>query len=150
MSLQNTLKEAVKVIPECLAAGYVDISTGLLLGVNTVNSHPSSVLELVAAATADMFAGKNVTQIENLFKKSRGVTSQNHYFKEIIVNSDNLIHVFIRGANENRVGVFVCNNSAMLGMVLNGARQVMPHIEESATMKVELSTPTSTSASIVL
>ncbi|MGD8999786.1 MAG: hypothetical protein PVF75_05190, partial [Granulosicoccaceae bacterium] len=73
MSLDSTLQEAVASIPECVAAGYVDLSTGMLLGVKTVESHPAEVLEVVAAATADLFQGTNVMLIESMFKKSRGV-----------------------------------------------------------------------------
>jgi hypothetical protein len=39
-------------IPECVAAGYVDMATGMLLAVNTVDSHPQEVLDTVSAATA--------------------------------------------------------------------------------------------------
>ena len=35
--------------------------------------------------------------IETLFKRSRGMSDDgHHYFQEIIINSDNLIHVFLR------------------------------------------------------
>jgi hypothetical protein len=131
MSLDKALQDSVAAIPECVAAGYVDLSTGMLLGVKTVDSHPAEVLEVVAAATADLFQGSNVTLIENMFKKARGVENDgHHYFQEIIVNSDNLIHVFIRTkANEEHVVVFVCRKSANLGMVLTKARSSLPGLE---------------------
>jgi hypothetical protein len=129
--LDQQLNTAAASIPECLAAGYVDIASGMLLGVKTVDSHPSEVLDLVAAATADMFAGPNVSMIEKLFKKSRGVANDNHhYFQEIIVNSDNLLHVFMRGKRyPDYVAVFVCRKSANLGMALTKARMAMPELE---------------------
>ncbi|XHH50286.1 hypothetical protein LVJ77_12160 [Conchiformibius kuhniae] len=131
--LQRVLTEATNSINECVAAGYVDIQTGLLLGVNTLDSHPSAVLELVAAATADLFAGQNVTEIERMFKQARQSSSNRRYFQEIIVNSDNLIHIFIRGQrDENHVAVFVCRNKALLGMVLSQARKMMPALESAA------------------
>ena len=129
--LNQQLNTAAASIPECLAAGYVDIGSGMLLGVKTVDSHPSEVLDLVAAATADMFAGPNVSMIEKMFKKSRGVADDNHhYFQEIIVNSDNLLHVFMRGKRyPDYVAVFVCRKSANLGMALTKARIAMPALE---------------------
>ena len=128
MSLDKVLQDSVAAIPECVAAGYVDLSTGMLLGVKTVDSHPAEVLEVVAAATADLFQGSNVTLIESMFKKARGVENDgHHYFQEIIVNSDNLIHVFLRSmANEEQVVVYVCRKSANLGMVLTKARSSLP------------------------
>lgn len=128
MSLDKALQDSIASIPECVAAGYVDLTTGMLLGVKTVDSHPAEVLEVVAAATADLFQGSNVTLIESMFKRARGVENDgHHYFQEIIVNSDNLIHVFMRSKdNEEQVVVYVCRKSANLGMVLTKARSSMP------------------------
>lgn len=133
MSLDKALQDSIAAIPECVAAGYVDLSTGMLLGVKTVDSHPAEVLEVVAAATADLFQGTNVVLIENMFKKARGVKNDDHhYFQEMIINSDNLIHVFIRTAdNEEHVVVYVCRKSANLGMVLTKARSTVPALSKA-------------------
>jgi len=134
MSLDKSLQQAVKDVPECVAAGYVDMESGMLLSAKTVDSHPAEVLEVVAAATADMFQGTNVSLIESMFKKSRGVADDgHHYFQEMIIMSDNLIHVFMRSkANEQHILVVICRNSANLGMVLTKARAALPAVEKAA------------------
>lgn len=133
MALDATLTKAQQSIPECVAAGYVDMSTGMLLGVKTVDSHPQEVLDLVAAATADLFQGQSVTSIEKLFRKSRGQGENGqHYFKEIIVFSENLLHVFLRSRKkQDQAVVFVCRANANIGMVLTKSRQSLPEIEGS-------------------
>jgi hypothetical protein len=73
-----------------------------------------------------------VRMIESIFKKARGLKdNDHHYFQEIIVNSDNLIHVFVRAKNEDQVACFVCRRSANLGMALTKARGAMPGLEAS-------------------
>lgn len=131
--IDQQLNTAISSIPECLAGGYVDIESGMLLAVKTVDSHPSEVLDLVAAATTDLFAGPNVTLIEKMFNRSRGLPDKgHHYFQEILVNSDNLIHIFLRGKRHpSYVAVFVCRRSANLGMALTKARLAMPELEAS-------------------
>ncbi|MGE4376217.1 MAG: hypothetical protein AB7E10_02455 [Burkholderiaceae bacterium] len=133
MSLDAKLSALISTIPECVAGGYVDIGSGMLLAVKTVDSHPREVIELVAAATADLFAGQNITMIEKLFKKARGVPDDgHHYFQEIVVNSDNLLHVFLRGKRyQDYVAVFVCRRTANLGMALTKARMAMPELESA-------------------
>ena len=133
MSLDAALNKAASLVPECLAAGYVDTESGMLLAIKTVDSHPREVIDLVAAATADLFNGPNVSMIERMFKKSRGVTDDgHHYFQEIIVNSDNLLHIFLRGKKyTGHVTVFVCRKSANIGMALTKARLAHPEIEAS-------------------
>ena len=110
MSLDSKFPTFLATVPECVAGGYVDISSGMLLAVKTVDSHPQDVIALVAAATADLFAGQNITTIEQLFRRARGVQDNgHHYFQEIIVNSDNLLHIFIRGKKyPDYVTVFGC------------------------------------------
>ncbi|MEK9951258.1 MAG: hypothetical protein VW687_03720 [Curvibacter sp.] len=130
-NLDNMLQKAVTSIPDCVAAGYVDLASGMVLSIKTVDSHPTEVFELLAAATTDLFQGPNVSAIEKIFRKARGLPENNdhHYFQEIIVNSDNLIHVFIRGKRQQQVACFVCRKSANLGMVLTKSRLAMPEIE---------------------
>jgi hypothetical protein len=134
MSLDTALSKAQQIVPECVAAGYVDMSTGMLLGVKTVDSHPQEVLDLVAAATADLFQGQSVTAIEKLFRRSRGQAEDgHHYFKEIIVFSDNLLHVFLRSKKRrDQAAVFVCRASANIGMVISKTRSVLADVEGAA------------------
>lgn len=128
--IEVALNAAVSKVPECVAAGFVDLESGMLLGVKTVDSHPNEVLDLLAAATAEMFQGPNVVAIEQIFKKARGVDNDDHYFQEMIVNSDNLLHIFIRSKdNQSHVVTFVCRKSANLGMALTKARATLPELE---------------------
>ncbi len=131
MSLDKAIQQACSQVPECVAGGYVDMTTGMLLGVKTVDSHPAEVLDLVAAATADLFQGSNVVSIEKAFKKSRGLPQDdNHYFQELVVFSQNLIHIFMRGKKHtNHALVFVCRASANIGMVISKSRLSLPTIE---------------------
>jgi hypothetical protein len=133
VALDTMLAKAQQSIPECVAAGYVDMSTGMLLGVKTVDSHPQEVLDLVAAATADLFQGQNVTTIEKLFRRSRGQDEDGiHYFQEIVVFSDNLLHVFLRAKGKtDQAAVFVTRVSASIGMVLAKSRQALAEVEAS-------------------
>jgi hypothetical protein len=133
MSLDNGLQSMMAAVPECVAVGYVDMSTGMLLGVKTTDSHPQEVLDLVSAATADLFQGSNVVAIEKMFKKSRGLPDDGaHYFKEIIVFSDNLLHVFMRcKVITDHAVVIVCRKSANIGMVLAKSRMSLSGVEKS-------------------
>ena len=126
MSADGIIKRCMKEIPKCVAAGVVDMETGMLLSVRTVESHPQEVLDLVAAATKDLFEGDNVATIERMFKRIRGVgNSEEHYFQQIIVMSTNLVHFFSRlGTDQSSVVVAVCRSDANLGLVLAKGRAI--------------------------
>jgi hypothetical protein len=91
------------------------------------------VIDVLAAATSDLFQGSNVLTIESLFKKMRGVDDMtHHYFQEIIINSDNLVHVFIRAkVNEAHVLCVVCRISTNMGMALTKTRQAIIECEKA-------------------
>lgn len=113
-------------VPECLAAGAIDMSTGMLMAVETVDNHPQEVLDLLAAATLELFQGRNVVMIEDIWKERRGIRSDQHYFQEVLVNSDNLTHLFLRATSrDDVVVVVVCRKSVNVGMLFAQARRVL-------------------------
>jgi len=133
MSLEKAINDALNNVPECLAGAYIDMTTGMLLAIKTLDSHPQEVLDLVAAATADMFQGKTVRDIDRHFHKSRGGSGDApHYFKEFLVFSDNLIHVFLRTKKyPDHVVVFCCRGSANVGMVLAKSRAQIDNLADA-------------------
>ena len=131
MSLESALAVTQRTVPECVSAGLVDMKTGMLLGMKSASVYPQEFLDMVAAATGDLFQGQNVTMIEQMFRKQRGMKEDgHHYFQEIIVLSDNLLHVFLRcKRNEDLVLVTVARNTANLGMVIAKTRAALAGIE---------------------
>ena len=123
MSLVKTLRSNA---PDCVAAGVVDMSTGMLLSYETVDNHPPEVLDLLAGATLDLFQGRTVVMIEDVFKERRGVADDTHFFQEILVNSENLTHLFLRmNEQQDVVAVVVCRKSVNVGMLFAQARRVV-------------------------
>lgn len=134
MSMSQRVTETVKAmrrdVPDCVAAGVVDMSTGMLLAVDTVDAHPQEVLDLLAAATFDLFQGRNVVMIEDTFKQRRGVTSNDHYFQEILINSENLVHLFMRSPDDaDVVTAVICRRGVNIGMLFAQARSVLRQVE---------------------
>lgn len=131
--LDRSLQSAMNQIPECVAAGYVDMATGMPLSIKTVDSNPKEVSDLVSAATADLFQGANVSAIEEMFKKARGLKAEGrHHFQEIVVFSDNLLHMFLRcKKNANHVLVFVSRKTANVGMVIAKSRIALGAVDGS-------------------
>jgi len=126
MSADSMCKALLNDVPKALAAGLVDMETGMLLAVKTTDSHPQEVMDMLAAATKELFEGDMSMMVDKTFKKSRGDSNTDPYFKEIIVNSKNLIHMFIRiPAMPNVVATVVCRIDANLGLVVTKGRSIV-------------------------
>lgn len=130
-ALDSVLQRSLREVPGCLAAGCVDMRTGMLLAVETTESHPREVLDLVVVAAADLFQGASVSTIERLFKRRRGRKDDGpHACQEMLLFSDSLTHVFLRcRKSADHVVVFVCGKGADVGLVLTRARLSLPGLE---------------------
>ena len=124
-ALDRSLIAAMAQIPECVAGGCVDTSTGALLGVQTIDPNLEEMRDLISAAATDLFQDPGLEVIESMFARTGGVIEDDsgNEIQEIVAFSDNLLHVFLRSKrNTNHVFVFVARNSANLGMVLSKSR----------------------------
>ncbi len=130
MNLSEAMGETLKAVPKAVATGVVDMGSGLMLDMKTTASHPQEVFDFLAAATKDMFEGENVVTIEKIFKKARGAKGDDHYFKEIVVYSTNLLHYFTRLPGlQSVVFAVVCSADANVGLVMVKAREIAKSIE---------------------
>lgn len=126
MSAESMCKSLLTDVPKALAAGLVDMETGMLLEVISTDSHPQEIMDMLAAGTAELFEGDMSKQIDATFKKSRGDKETEPYFQEMIINSKNLIHLFLRvPSSPGVVGVVVCRADANLGLVVSKGRAIM-------------------------
>lgn len=125
MSADTIVREALKEVPKAVAAGIVDMASGMMLSISTVDSHPQQVLDLLAPATKELFEGEIVMQIEKLFKKSRGVVSDERYFQEMMISSSHLWHYFGRlKSNSQTILCIVARGDVNMGLFLLKARQI--------------------------
>ena len=123
-ALDRSLIAAMAQIPECVAGGCVDISTGALLGVQMIDPSLQEMRDLISAAATDLFQDPGLETIESTFARTGRIEDDSgNEIQEIVAFSDNLLHVFLRSKrNTNHVFVFVTRNSANLGMVLSKSR----------------------------
>ncbi|MCG3174333.1 MAG: hypothetical protein GMKNLPBB_02562 [Myxococcota bacterium] len=130
MRVHTVINELMESVPRAVAAGLVELNTGLLLGVRTHDSHPQEILELVALATHELYQGDKVLAIEHVFNQLRDNPEKTQYFQEFVIFSTNLLHIFGRlKCNRNIAGVVVCPVGANLGMAYSKARQVFENAQ---------------------
>jgi hypothetical protein len=133
MSLDSTLETEMGTLPECVASGYVDMESGLLLGVHTFVPHPQEDLDMLAATTLDLFQGANVVSMGKLFQVSGDAApGGKRHFNEIIMFSDDHIHVFMRTRKfPDHIIFFICRKSANPGLVLTRARLAVDTVSQA-------------------
>lgn len=125
MSADMIVRNAISTVPKAVAAGVVDMASGLMLSIKTVESHPQKVLEILAPATRELFEGELVSTIETMFKQARGIKSDDRYFQEIMISSTHLWHFFGRlKSNPRTVLCVVTTGDVNLGLFLVKCRDI--------------------------
>ena len=74
-----------------------------------------------------------MTRIEDLWKQNRGVSDSRHYFHEMLITSENLVHLFMRSKTRPDItAVVVCAKNVNIGMLITQARQVLRDLDASS------------------
>lgn len=125
----KALEQVASAVPECVAAGFIDLRTGITLGMKTVETHPLPLLDWVGAPLRH----SPTARLETMFLKPQtGADFDARYFQEVLVLSGDLIHLFQRCQGRHDVVLMtVCLGSANIGMVLTRSRLQLPAIERA-------------------
>ncbi len=119
MSIQASLTAAMETIPDCIAAGYVDMETGMLLGTNVSDPASADDLETFAIAVANLFQGRGVGAFEALLRQSGTEQADNPGFGEIAVFSRDRLNIFLRTPDyPDHVVCYICRSSVNVGLAL--------------------------------
>ena len=119
MTIEAALNSAMKTIPDCIAAGYVDMETGMLLGTNTSAPDSTDVLDSLAIAVANLFQGRGIKAFEELLRTAGAEQSETQGFGEIAVFSNDRLNIFLRTREyPDHVVCYICRSSANVGLAL--------------------------------
>jgi len=127
MKLDDVIDTVRNAVPECLAAGVVDLPTGMLLAVRVDGDRRGSDLDLLATSAEMLFQGSRLPQLAQAFAETGESTVQ-----DVVVVSDGAAFIFQRCRRRPGVAVVtVSRASANLGMALARARQALAGVEAS-------------------
>ncbi len=129
MNLDQALGAVQKSVPDCLAVGVVDLTTGMLLAVKAADSHPQEGLDLMAAAAESLFESPHVEALERAY--TRGDKGDDgHPFREVLLTSREAVLVFQRcEARDHTVLAVVARATSNFGLVLARARLARERVE---------------------
>ena len=132
MALDAAMKSAMDTVPDCLAAGYIDMDTGMLLAMQGANPGSAELLETVSIAISNLFQGHGVQAFEKMVTAAGERTSENGGFGEIAIFSGEYLFVFLKAHNyADHVVCYVCRGSANAGMVLTKSHMSLGKIAEA-------------------
>ncbi len=119
MSIEAALTSAMETVPDCVAAGYVDMETGMLLGMKATSSDSQDAMDNLAMAVANLFQGRGIKAFEELMCKAGVQDAEEPGFGEIAVFSNDRLFVFLRTQKyPEHVVCYICKDSTNVGLAL--------------------------------
>lgn len=128
-TLDDACKHVVEKVTGSVACGIVDLSNGELIGIHNVAQYTDEHNAVVAAATMDLFRGRNMVRTEQLVRKHRGVPEDGeHYMDEVFMTSKHLYH-FAKVLSGNAVIMLVTRKTANMGLGWAQLKAAIPMVE---------------------
>lgn len=128
--IDDACRDVVANVDGAIACGVVDLDTGMLLGIYNSAQYTSTLNEVVAAATMDLFRGANIGRIEQMVRSHRGIPENgDHYFKEIHVTSENNYHFAKTIKGGKAVMMLVTKKTTNIGMGWAQVKTAIPKVE---------------------
>jgi DNA-binding response OmpR family regulator len=128
--IDDACKDVVASVDGAVACGVVDLDTGMLLGIHNEAAYTTTLNEVVAAATMDIFRGPNVGRIEQMVREHRGVVENGeHYFEEILITSKHNYHFARTLKGGKAVLMLVTKKDANIGLGWSQLKRAIPEVE---------------------
>jgi hypothetical protein len=128
--IDDAVRRVVESVDGAVACGVVDLDTGMLLGVHNAAAYTSTLNEVVAAATTDMFRGAAIGRIEQMVRQHRGLTEDGeHYFDEIQITSKHNYHFAKALKGGKAVIMLVTKKTTNVGMGWAQLKSAIPSVE---------------------
>lgn len=132
MSLEPVLKEAMDKVAGCVAVGVVHLRNGMLLGQVTQNKQPTTVMQLLAGATGEMFEGPTTKRVQEAFRAANGKPEESYLWETIVGRTKRTIHCMYRAPSRpDVVVVFVCHANAGMGLAIATSEGALPAVMEA-------------------
>ncbi len=129
MALDAALKSAMDSIPDCLAAGYIDMDTGMLLA---MQGDGAGLMDNLSIAISNLFQGHGVQAFEKILASAGGESVTEAGFGEVAIFSGGHLYVFLKAQQyAGHVVCYICRDSANAGMVLTKSNMSLGAIAEA-------------------
>ena len=129
MSLQTICESIYSDVNGAIAVAVVDLSSGMPLQVyHRVSYFTQDYVDLVSAASVDMFRGRNVAKVDEKLADQRN-RPLSHSIQEVLMTTEGTIHFMaVLPEKKDILALLVTNKKVSIGMGWAVLRNALPEI----------------------
>jgi hypothetical protein len=131
--LDELIQSVMAEIPNCVAFGIVDLSSGTLLAIQAAQDKPQEMLNLVTAAIAELFDAPLMQAFAQIYAgDDRQAASSDAQFTELLLLNNHHNYLLLRGRQRPNIAVIVITDKATpSGLLMMRGLKAMPEIENA-------------------
>jgi hypothetical protein len=133
MTLHTTLEQSLKTVPDGVAAGYVDLTTGALLSISAADQKPQEFLNAMASAVTELFEAPLFKMIDKIWSEQLTADDlSKEGFGEILLFGKDYTTLLKRcEKHQQHAVIYVSRKETPPGILLMEVRKSLPVVEES-------------------
>jgi hypothetical protein len=133
MSLHSTLQQSLETVPDGVAAGYVDLTTGALLSIFAADQKPQEFLNAMASAVTELFEAPLFKMIDKIWAEelTEDDLSKDGFGEILLFGKDYTTLLKRCEKHERHAVIYVSRKETPPGILLMEVRKSLPAIEES-------------------
>jgi hypothetical protein len=125
MSAAVIVRRCIEEVPDALAAGIIDLSIGMLVGVEFSHAPPEEIIDFLAPATKQLFDAPLLLELQRHLERYWDLEPREHSVDEVLIASAHFWHYFGRMAHDPKVAVaIVTRGKVNIGLLLARARAI--------------------------
>jgi len=133
MTLHAALQQSLRTVPDGVAAGYLDLTTGALLSLFAAEQRPQEFLNVMASAVTELFEAPLFKMIDKIW--SNQLTEADlakDGFGEILLFGKEYTTLLKRcHKHERHAVIYVSRKETPPGILLMEVRKSLPKVEET-------------------
>ena len=120
-------------IPNCIAVGAVDLTSGTLLALQAQEERPQEMINVMTATIAELFEAPLLQAFSEIYAASPDESpSRGTQFSEILLLNSHHSYLLLRGRKRQEFAVVVITKKdTPAGLLMMKALAAMPNIEQA-------------------
>src|SRR5262245_48324013 len=128
MTLRNTLQASLESVPDGIAVGYLDLTTGSLISLASKNEKPQEILNVIASAATELFEAPLFKVLDKIWSDSFAKRDlDDNAFGEILLLGNEYTTLLKRcEKHANHAVIYVTKKNTPPGVLLMQVRSNLP------------------------
>jgi hypothetical protein len=130
--LDEALKNTMSEIPNCIAVGAVDLTTGTLLAIQAEQERSQEMLNVMTTTITELFEAPLLQAFSEIYAPDSDNSGGSRQFTELLLMNAHHNYLLLRGRRRPECAIVVITRKeTSAGMLMMKAMALMPDVENA-------------------